>query len=71
MASNGLKYHKKDYDQLFPKIQDGRQISQAVKWHILTERRIEGYIQYSIGFCITLNTTFSQNMPFGCRTIIT
>ena len=31
MASNGLKYHKKDYDQLLPKIQDGRQISLAVK----------------------------------------
>ena len=50
MASNGLKYHKKVYDQLFPQIQDGRQISLAVKWHILTERRIEGYIQYFIGF---------------------
>ena len=50
MASNGLKYHKKVYDQSFPQIQDGRQISLAVKWHILTERRIEGYIQYFIGF---------------------
>ena len=50
MASNGLKYHKKVYAQLFPQIQDGRQISLAVKWHILTERRIEDYIQYFIGF---------------------
>ena len=46
MASNGLKV----YDQLFPQIQDGCQISLEVKWHILTERRIEGYIQYFIGF---------------------
>ena len=50
MASNGLKYHKKVYDQLFPQIQDARQISLTVNWHILTERHIEGYIQYFIGF---------------------
>ena len=43
MTGNGLKYYKKVYDQLIPQIQDGRQISLAVKWHILTERHIEGY----------------------------
>ena len=43
MAGNGLKYHKKVYDKLFPQIQDGSRISLAVKWHILTERHIEGY----------------------------
>ena len=43
MTGNGLKYYKKVYDQLIPQIQDGRQISLAVKWHILTKRHIEGY----------------------------
>ena len=43
MAGNDLKYHKKVYDQLFPQIDDGHQISLAVKWHILTQRRLEGY----------------------------
>ena len=43
MAGNGLIYHKKVYDKLFPQIQDGRQINLAVKWHILTECPIEGY----------------------------
>ena len=49
MAGNALNYHKKVYDQLFPQIQDGRQINLVVKWHILTERCIEGYLQYFIG----------------------
>ena len=35
-----FKHDKKVYDQLFPQIQDGCQISLAVKWHILTEYRI-------------------------------
>ena len=50
MAGNGLNYHKKVYDQLSAQIQDGHQISLAVKWHILTERCIDGYLQYFIGF---------------------
>ena len=40
MAGNGLNIIIKYNDQLFPQIQDGRQSSLALKWHILTERRI-------------------------------